>query len=408
MAVRRPIVRIGGKLVQLPSGDSLLGVEAPQTGDLSFSVDPDRYSLPDWLPCDGALLDNATAPASLHPYMARAGEMDYAHDGAVEGIGAVPTNVFDMLGDYALLQMSAAPFAVPMKRTPGGTFSYAKESFAVNPSAALKCAALGESGGITRILGFTTAAGGAFYARNAFASWPVSNVASTFTGKTVAGVAFGADDRFYLLSSTAPYLHSIEVDVTIGTLIDVGGPHAAGAGLAMSPNQKYMVSWHTTTPFLNVFEFDGNKYVHIGSPPTGAASFLRVEVSDTGVIVGKATSSSAYLICSVTPSGGVSGMTSTTVNAATAWGLSPDGRYLVSWLSNVMSYYPIVNNTVGAATALPVYATAVAATVAGRIGMIPGYLLASSNNGNLGYALAGSLTPSGWIAPRIKNGFMKT
>jgi len=381
---------------------------APQSGDLAFSVEPDRFSLPEWLPCDGALLDNATAPASLQPYMARAGEMDYTYDGGPESAGAVPTNVFDMLGDYALLQMAAAPFAVPMKRTPGGTFSYAKESFAVNPTAALKCAALGESGGVTRVLAFTAAAGGAYYARNISTSWPVSNVAATFTGKTVAGVVFGADDRFYLLSSTAPYLHSIEVDVPTGTLIDIGGPHAAGAGLAISPNQKYMVSWHTTTPFLNVFEFDGSKYVHIGSPPTSAASYLRVEVSDTGLIVGKQTSASVYHICSVTPSGGVSGMTLNTVNAATAWGLSPDGRYLVSWLSNVMSYYPIVNNTMGAAVAFPLYGAAAFSTIAGRFGMIPGHFMASSNNGNNGYVMAGSNTPSGWIAPRIKHGFMKT
>ena len=379
----------------------------PQAGDLAFSIDPGRYGLPDWLPCDGALMDNATAPASLQPYMAHAGEMDYTWDGNTESAGAVPTNVFDMLGDYALLQMSAAPFAIPMRRTPGGTFSYAKESFAVNPTAALKCAALGEKDGLTRILAFTTAAGGAFYARNAFASWPASNVAATFTGKTVAGVVFGADDRFYLLSSSAPYLHSIEVDVPTGTLIDVGGPHAAGAGLAISPNQKYMVSWHTTTPFLNVFEFDGNKYIHIGSPPTSAASYVRVEVSDTGVIVGKPTSSSVYHICSVMPSGSVSGMTLNTVNAATAWGLSPDGRYLVSWLSNAMSYYPIVNNTMGSAVAFPLYGATAFATIAGRIGMIPGRFMASSNNGNNGYVMAGSNTPSGWIAPRIKYGFMK-
>lgn len=379
-----------------------------QAGDLAFSADPARYSLPGWLPCDGEMRDDATAPSSLQPYMARAAEMDYTYDGAVESTGAVPANVFDMLGDYALVQMSASPFAIPLKRTPGGTYSYARESFAANPSAALKCAALGVLDGVTRVLAFTTAAGGAFYAKATLATWPIYGVAATFTGKTVAGVAFGADGKFYLLSSTAPYLHSIGADVQNDPLEDVGGVHSGGAGLTMSPNQKYMVSWHTTTPFINVFEFDGTKYVHIGSPPTGAASFLRVEVSDTGVIVGKATSASAYLICSVAPSGGVSGMTSTTVNTATSWGISPDGRYLVSWLSNVMSYYPIVNNTVGVATALPLYTAANAVTVAGRIGMIPGYFLSTSNNGNLGYLMAGTTTPTGWIAPRIKYGFMKT
>jgi hypothetical protein len=384
------------------------GEVASQTGDLAFSVDPTRYGLPDWLRCDGALLDNATAPASLQGYMARAADMDYTYDGPVDVLPAVPTNVFDMLGDYAIVQHTASPFMVPMRRTPGGTYSYARESFAANPAAALKCAALGVLDGVTRVLAFTTAAGGAFYAKATLANWPIYSVAATFAGKTVAGVGFGADGKFYLLSSTAPYLHSIGADVQNDPLEDVGGPHSGGVGLAMSPNQKYMVTWHSTTPFIHVFEFDGVKYVPIGSPPTGAASFLRVEVSDTGVIVGKATSASAYLICSVTPGGGVSGMTSSTVNTATAWGLSPDGRYLVSWLSNVMSYYPIVNNTIGAATAFSLYTAANGVTIAGRIGMIPGYFLASSNNGNLGYLMAGTTTPTGWIAPRIKYGFMKT
>ena len=381
---------------------------APQAGDLAFSANPGRYSLPDWIPCNGSILDNATAPASLSDYMVQTSETNYVADLSVESLGAAPSGVFDMTNDYVMMQMAATPFAIPMRVASSG-LSYTRESFAVAPSAALKCAALGVSGAnIPNVLGFTTTAGGSFFARGISSAWSITNVSSIFTGKTVAGVVFGADNRFYLLTSTAPYLHSIDGSVSGATLDDVGGVHASGVGLAISPNKKYMVSWHSATPFLNVFEFNGTKYVHIGSPPTSAASYARVEVSNNGVIVGKPANGSVYHICSVTPSGGVSGMTLSTVNAATAWGISPDGRWLLSWLSSAMSANPIVNNSVGVATSISMYTSAAYGTIAGRFGLIPGKIVTGSSTAASGYAMVGTVPLTGWMTPRIKNGFMKT
>lgn len=409
MAIRRPLVRVGGRVQQLPPGDSLPGAEGSAlTGDLAYSIDPTRYALPDWLPCNGALVADADAPASLQPYMARASGVDFSAGGTIESTSAAPQGVFDMLGDYALMQMGASPYAIPLKKNNVG-YSYLRESFGANPSANLKCAALGMTTvNFPCVLGFTASAGGAFFARGISSTWSVSNVASLFTGKTVAGVVFCADGRFYLLSSTAPYLHSVQSDVNVASsLVDVGGVGASGTGLCISPNKKYMVSWHSVAPFLYVFEFDGAKYVPLGSPPIGAAAFARVEVSDTGVIVAKPSTGSVFYVCSITPAGAVGGMVQTTVNAATAWGLMPDGRNLLTWVSNAANYYPIANDTIGAGTALSMYSTGIYGTLYGRFGLIPGRLLAASSAAGSGYAMVGNVTPSGWVAPRIRYGFLK-
>lgn len=378
-----------------------------QPGDLAYSVDPARYALPDWLPCNGALVADADAPSSLQAYMARASGVDFLAGGTIESAGAAPQGVLDITDEFALLQMSASPYAIPLRKSAIG-YIYTRDSWGANPTAAFKCAALGTAGaGIVAMLGFSTAAGGAFYGRALSSTWSIGNVASIFTGKTVAGVVSGADERFYLLSNVAPYLHSIAFVGTTGTLVDEGGVGASGSGLCISPNKKYMVSWHSVAPFIYVFEFDGTRYVPIGSPPIGAAAFTRVEVSDTGVIVAKPSTGSVFYVCSVTPSGAVGGMVQTTVNAATAWGLMPDGRNLITWVSNVANYYPIANDTIGVGTALAMYSTASYGTLYGRFGLIPGRLLAASSIAGAGYAMAGNVTPSGWIAPRIKYGFMK-
>ena len=411
MSERRPLVLIDGQARELPIGDSLPGAGSAQTGDLAYSVDPARYALPGWLPCNGALVADIDAPSSLQGYMARASGVDFLADGTIESTGAAPQSVFDMLGDYALVQMSASPYAIPLKKNDVG-YSYLRESFGANPSAALKCAALGMTTvNFPCVLGFTTSAGGAFFARGISSTWSVSNVASLFTGQTVAGVVFGADSRFYLLSSTAPYLRSVQSDVNVASsLVDVGGVGASGAGLCISPNKRYMVSWHNIAPYIYVFEFDGTKYVPLGSPPistSGTSTFSRAEVSDTGVIVARTGSGSVFYVCSVTPTGAVGSMVQTTVNTASAWGLMPDGRHLLTWVSNAANYYPIANDTIGAGTALAMYSTASYGTLYGRFGLIPGRLLAASSIAGAGYAMAGNVTPSGWIAPRIKYGFLK-
>ncbi|WP_103018101.1 hypothetical protein [Alicycliphilus denitrificans] len=410
MAIRRPLVRVGGRVQQLPPGDSLPGAGAAQTGDLAFSVDPARYALPDWLPCNGAFVADADAPGSLQQYMARASGVDFSADATIESAGAAPQGVLDITDEFALLQMSASPYAIPLRKSTIG-YSYTRDSWGANPTVAFKCAALGTAGaGTVAVLGFSTAAGGAFYARALSSTWSTGNVASIFTGKTVAGVVSGADGRFYLLSNVAPYLHSIAFAGTAGTLVDEGGVGASGAGLCISPNKRYMVSWHNITPYIYVFEFDGTKYVPLGSPPistSGTSTFSRAEVSDTGVIVARTSSGSVFYVCSVTATGAVGSMVQTTVNAATAWGLMPDGRNLITWVSNAANCYPIANDTIGAGAALSMYSTGSYGTLYGRFGLIPGRLLTASSVPGSGYAMTGDVTPSGWIAPRIKYGFMK-
>jgi hypothetical protein len=132
-----------------------------------------------------------------------------------------------------------------------------------------------------------------------------------------------------------------------------------------------------------------------------------VEVSDTGVIVAKPSTGSVFYVCSITPTGAVGGMVRTTVNAATAWGLMPDGRNLITWVSNAANCYLIANDTIGAGAALSMYSAGSYGTLYGRFGLIPGRLLAASSVAGAGYAMAGDVTPSGWIAPRIKYGFLK-
>lgn len=383
-----------------------LQLAAARTGDLVFSLDASRYTLPNWLPCDGNFVPDASAPLSLQPYMSRASGVNFSSDGAIKSTGVAPRGVLDMFGDYALLQVSAAPFGIPMVKNPVG-YSYVRDSFGTNPSAAFKCAALGLAGETPNILGFSTAAGSAFYARRLSSVWSVSNVATTFAGKVFTGCVYGADGKFYMLSTTAPYLHSIDGAVQSSNLVDVGGVGASGVGMCISSNKKYMVTWHSVAPFINVFEFDGTQYVKLGSPPLGAASFLRVEVSDTGVVVGKPTSSSVYSVCSVTPSGAVGAMTASTVNAATSWGIMPDGRHLISWLTNALTYYPILNDSLGAGTPVDMYSSAAFGTIAGRMGLVPGRILTSSSIASSGYGMAGNVGLTGWMAPKIKNAYLR-
>lgn len=378
----------------------------PAAGDLSYSADPARFSLPDWLPCDGALVADVNTPASLQPYMTRAYNVDYNADGGIESAGAAPQGVADMFGDFALFRMAASPFLIPMQRNAVG-FSYLRESFVSNPAAAIVAAAIGQAGGVTNTLGFSAAAGAAFYARRVSSAWSVNNVASIFTGKAFVGVVFGGDNRFYLLSTTAPYLYSIAADVSTSALQEEAGVSASPVGLAISPNKRYMVSWHSTAPFLYVFEFDGSRYRLIGTPPTGAASFTRVEVSDAGVVVAKPSTGSIYYVCSVTPAGAVSGMLQSTVDAATAWGITDDGRHLLTWVSNAAKSYPIANDGVGTGTAIAAYSSATYGTLAGRFGVRQGHFLASSSIAASGYGLAMTATTAGWIAPRVRYGFMK-
>lgn len=380
---------------------------AALAGDLAYSANPGRYNLPVWLPCDGALLDDASAPVSLQAYMSRAYGTAMSAEGSAESPGAVPQGVLDMYGGYALLQMAAAPFATPMLRQSVG-YSYARESFFSNPSAAVRCAALGASAGIPNVLAFSAAAGSAFFARRLSAVWSVGNVSTIFAGKSYTGVVFGADERYYVQSTTAPYLFSIAGSVQSHSLIEEGGIGASPVGLAMSPNKKFMVSWHSVAPFITVFEWDGAKYRSIGSPPIGAASFARVEVGDTGVIVAKPASGSVYYVCSVTPTGAVGAMLQSTVDAATAWGLAEDGRNLYTWVGNVARYYPISSDSVGAGVALAWYSLAAHGTLSGRFGLRQGHFIASSSVASSGYAVALSVAAEGWIAPRIKYGFVKT
>ena len=173
--------------------------------------------------------------------------------------------------------------------------------------------------------------------------WCSSDVASKFTGKVVNGVVFGADGLFYILSTTAPYFYSI--NPPSGSLVNIGGVGPSPVGLAISSNKKYIVSWHSATPFIYVFEYDNGTYRRIGSPPIGAASFSRVEVSDSGVIVAKPSTGSNFYVCSVEQNG-ISPMIISVVDAATAWGISPCGRFIVTWVSNYCRTYKIKNNSI--------------------------------------------------------------
>lgn len=377
----------------------------PKTADLAYSFNPARYSLPSWLPCDGSLILDANMPASLQPYLARAYNATYSLDSTIESAAAAPVGVADMTNDIALFRMAASPFLIPMFKSAVG-FSYTRDTLTSNPAAAIVAAAIGATT-VPNLLAFTAASGGAFYARRISSNWSISNVSTIFAGKAFVGVVYGADSRFYALSTTAPFLFSIGNDVPSGTLQEEPGASASPVGLGISPNKKYMVAWYSAAPFVTLWEYDGTKYRSLGSPPFGAASFTRVEVSDTGVVVGKPSAGSIMYVCSLNGSGALGGMVQTTVDAATAWGITDDGRYVLTWVASVLKSFPIANDGIGTGTNISAYVAASHGTLAGRFGIRQGRFLASSSVSGTGFGLAMNTTTAGWIAPRIRYGFMK-
>lgn len=376
------------------------------TGDVVFSLNASAHTLPDWLACNGAFVANASMPASLEPFAALACAPSFSYDRDPESPGAAPTTILDINDNWALAQFSASPYLRFYKKEASGTYEYSSVPYAAaTPSSALRCAAVDAAG---YALTFKTAAGSAEIFKLVGSSISKSAASSDFTGRTIVGCVSGADGRFYTLQTDGVYLYSWETGGGTETGREEGGCGASPAGLCISPNKRFMASWHSATPYVFLWEYNGSNYVLLGSPPLGASSFTRLEISDTGVFVGKPASGSVFYVGHVTSTGAVGAMLSTTVNAATAWGLMPDGRHLIDWLSNVASYRPIVNDSIGAASSLTPYASGTYGTLYQRPGITSaGQLLWASSVAAYGYALCAKATPDGYMAPNIRNGFLK-
>lgn len=391
----------------IPSGTTGGGGATYQTGDIAYSLDQTHYALPDWLPCDGQYRDTATTPAALRPLLAKAYTPSYVLGRDPESPGVAPTSVLDINDSYALVQFSATPYARWYKKKADGvgTYEYDQLPITLAPTGALKCAALDDNG---NALLFTSAASSAMYRKNTSGSISGGAVDASFTGVTAVGCAYGADGRWYVLQTTAPFLRSWNDPQNGGTVRPEGGFFGTPLGLCISPNRKYMCAWASTAPYVFIYEFDGTRYAPLGSPSVGSASFTRVEISDTGVFVGKPSTGSVFYVGHVS-SLGVGNMLQSTVNAATAWGVTPDGRYLLTWVSSSAQFFSIQGDVIDpTATAISTYSSVSHGTLYQRPGLTSGgQLLWGASGASYGYALCAKATPDGFIAPSIRNGFMK-
>lgn len=378
------------------------------TGDIVTSLDRAGHALPDWLKCDGSAVATADTPVSLRPFLVAACDPVFTEDlKSPDSMAAAPQSVLAFNDDWALVQFSASPFVKVFNKVSSGSYSYELRSYGAGatPTAAIKCATLTPSA--DGILMFTASAGGVIFDKLIGGTVSSGSPSSDFSGLVVVGCAYGLDGRWYFLSTTAPYLYSVASPDT-SSRRDEGGCGASPVGLRMSPNGKYMVSWHSAAPYVFVWEFDGGRYQPLGSPVSGAASFVRMEISDTGVFLGKPSTGSVFYVGHTQSDGSVSIMTANTVNAATAWGLMPDGRAMVDWVSSVASYRPIVGDVVGSASSLAIYRSAAYATLYDRPGITSaGQLLWGSSSSSFGYAMVGKATPSGYMAPNVHNGYLK-
>ena len=383
-----------------------------ETGDLRVSVAPTGLVLPDWLPCNGALVSNANAPSKLLGSMVRVSGIDDSLDsGDMSGPPpAALTHVPYFDGEWVVCRLSATPFLHIQKVSTAGSTAYENTSFnsGQNPSVALPYVALKRDGG-PEILAFTGGSGGVYNARYV-TGWSAYSQTAKFSGISCNGVVCGADKKFYYTRTTAPFLERIGGSQTVNASEREavgGGITVAPSGIAISPNMRYMVVWCASAPYIYAYEWNGTRYVAMGSPPSGAAALARLDVADDGTFLGRPSSGSVVYVGRILTTG-VSAVLATTVAADTVWGLSSDGRDYIAWNStSAMKRYPIVDRLIDIANSAAMPQGPSGHTVYDRIQSVPGKFFAPSSRSYY-FCWHAEATPSGWYAPEIPNTFIKT